>query len=140
MAIPDETGNIENLHIYNGQNVKLLLPPGTNTDNIEYFSIWSIDEELNLGHVILKGIEGVPEANNKRKILADEPFVMRVPKCCPINFVLTIDGCKEKPEFLFLPQFNVYEHNKTHFNNMSVDLATIKFEPYNFALQCKEGK
>lgn len=118
-----------------------MLPPGTNTDNIEYFAIWSIDEELNLGHVILKGVKDVPEANHKRKILAlNESFIMRVPKCCPINFVLTIDGCKETPELLFELQFNVYEHNRTHFNNMSLNLTTIKFEPYSFPLECKEGK
>lgn len=137
LPIQDENNSSESLHAYQGQNVNLHLPEGVTTDNIEYFAVWSIDEAVSLGHVPIRGISGVPEVGENTP---NADFFLRLPKCCAKTAVLTNRGCKEKSGFWFQPNFNVYEHNNTHFKNESLDLSQVAFEPYTFTLECPSGK
>ncbi|RZB40103.1 uncharacterized protein BDFB_008303, partial [Asbolus verrucosus] len=140
LVVPDEEGSSGNLHPYQGENININLPNGVTTDNIEYFGVWSTEEKLSLGHVILKGIKDVPEVANLKGKILNNNFILRLPKCCPVYSIVTINGCQESPSREFKPNFSVYKHNATHFNNQSLDLNTIDFQPYNFPLECRSGK
>lgn len=140
--VPDEKGSLEELHVYQGQNLDISLPDGVTTDNIDYFGVWSKDEGRSLGDVPIKIVRGVPEA----PLLKPSSFPINttnliLPKCCPLDSVLTLEGCEERPSVpLFRPPFNVYEHNLTHFSNESLDLKKIIFTPYVFSPKCETGK
>ncbi|XP_063925392.1 uncharacterized protein LOC135139188 isoform X1 [Zophobas morio] len=140
--VPDEKGSLEELHVYQGQNLDISLPDGVTTDNIEYFGVWSKDEGRSLGHVPIKIVSGVPEAPLLKPFsFPINTTTLILPKCCPLDSVLTLEGCEERPSVpLFRPPFNVYKHNLTHFLNESLDLKKLIFTPYVFSPKCETGK
>jgi hypothetical protein len=142
VAIPDETGSLQSLHAYQGESIYLELPNDVSTDSIDYFGVWSADEQVSMGSVPIKGIKGVPEhAKFKaRTLLSGVNDTLRLPKCCPIDSILKGDGCTKTSSPYFRPNIKVFEHNETHFNNESLDLALIKFEPYVSSPVCQSGK
>ncbi|KXZ75655.1 uncharacterized protein LOC103314560 isoform X2 [Tribolium castaneum] len=141
IALSDEKNSSESLGPYQGQNVKLHLPESLSTDNIDYLAVWSIDEAVSLGYVPIKGVSEAPEVEQETKRLSEGNFEVIVPKCCSSSAVMTSRGCEEKGRLqIFVPNFNIYEHNATHFRNESLDLNKVDFKIYDSTMKCPAGK
>lgn len=60
VVVPDELGYLEPLRSYHGEDVTLQLPGTTTISDVRWISVYDIDNQLDLGHVIISENINVP--------------------------------------------------------------------------------
>lgn len=134
--IRDENNSTGNLHSYQGLNVYLTLPEGSQTKNFDYFGIWDKSTNTDLGHTLF----------DKRSLSAaliedvSAEKTIRLPKCCPFFQIISENGCEEHLYADFQPEYRIFEHNQTHVNNDSLSLDSLRFEAYVYPIECPYGR
>ncbi|KAI4470615.1 skeletor-related [Holotrichia oblita] len=135
--VPDETDTYSDLKSYNGESIYIRLPTNIRATEIDKFGVWHSTKGF-LSYVVINSTVMIPEYRPYPDVTNDGRRIIRVQKCCEMDKVVTVSGCKPPPilDFHFDVEMKVHLANDTHLNDDPMTREWIVFAPYINNIDC----
>ncbi|KAK9744281.1 Electron transfer DM13 [Popillia japonica] len=134
VQVPDETDTYSYLKSYNGKSIYIRLPANVSVKAIDKFGVWHATKGF-LSYVDIYPNATIPDYKPYPDVTNDGRRIIRVQKCCPVDQVVTVNGCQD-----ILADFdvgmNVHLANDTHLNDEPMAREWIVFAPYINNINC----